>query len=188
MSRMRAPDGRSDEDLIEAALAGEAQALAALYDRHAAAVYALARGILRSPEAAQEVVQEVFLSVWRRPGVFDRSRGAGRAWLLSLAHHKAVDALRRSRVRRANPLEEELAGSGEDWTDRVLAGLEGARVREALRALPDAQREVLTLAYYGGLTQREIAGRLGIPLGTVKTRMRDGLLKLRALLGGGRDA
>jgi RNA polymerase sigma-70 factor (ECF subfamily) len=187
MLRIRVPSARSDEDLIEAAAAGDGQALSALYDRYAAAVYALALGIVRNPEAAKEVTQEVFLSFWRRPGRFDRSRGSGRAWLLSLAHHRAVDVLRRNRVRHANSLTEEAAASDEDWTEEVVRSLEGARVREALAALPEAQREALVLAYYGGLTQREIAERLGIPLGTVKTRMRDGLLRLRALLGGGRD-
>ncbi len=187
MLRIRVPSARSDEELIEAAAAGDGQALSALYDRYAAAVYSLALRIVRNPEAAKEVTQEVFLSFWRRPGRFDRSRGSGRAWLLSLAHHRAVDVLRRTRVRQAASLSEETAGSSEDWTEEVVTALESARVREALEALPPSYREVLVLAYYGGLTQREVAERLGIPLGTVKTRMRDGLLKLRSLLGGGRD-
>lgn len=187
MLRSRVASARSHEELVQAAGAGDDQALAALYDRYAAAVYSLALGIVRNREVAKEVTQEVFLSCWKRPGRFDPGRGSARAWLLSLAHHRAVDALRRARLRRSDPLPEEAATLDEDWTDGVVSALEGARVREALAALPEAQRQVLVLAYYGGLTQREISERFGIPLGTVKTRMRDGLIKLRSLLGGGRD-
>lgn len=112
-------------------------------------MFSLALGILKDPRSAEELTQEVFLSVWRSAREFDPQPGRARTWLLSLARHKSVD---------------------------------GARFRDALLSIPKTQREVLTLAYYAGYTQREIAGKLSLPLGTVKTRMRDGLIRLRERL------
>ncbi len=160
---------------------GDEAAFAALYDRYARQVFSLALGILRELEAAEDVTQEVFLALWRGAARFDPRRGTPEAWILTLAHHKSVDALRRRKIRRAEPLSDSAVGP-EDPMEEALRALQSAQVRAALEALPPTQREILALAYYGGLTQRDIARRLALPLGTVKTRMRDGLLRLRALL------
>lgn len=155
-----------------------------LYDRYSRAVYSLALRMLGNPQAAQEVAQEIFLHIWRGAGEFAPKRGSVRSWLLSLAHHRAVDALRRQRVRTAEPLPEgnPLISVAGDVVEQVIRGVERASVRSALTALSLEQRESIVLAYYGGYTQQEIAARLRIPLGTVKTRIRDGMLRLRTVL------
>ncbi|MBI2122674.1 MAG: sigma-70 family RNA polymerase sigma factor [Armatimonadetes bacterium] len=154
-----------------------------LYDRYGRPVYSLAMGMLRDAGGAQEVTQEVFLSIWRQAAEFDPSRGNARSWLLALAHHKSVDAVRRGRMRAAEPLQETKT-SDLDVVDEALRRVEQGRVREALVRLPAEQREAIVLAYYGGYTHQEIAGRLGIPLGTAKTRIRDGMIRLRGTLAG----
>ncbi len=155
-----------------------------LYDRYSRAVYSLALRMLGNPQAAQEVAQEIFLHIWRGAGEFAPERGSARSWVLSLAHHRAVDALRRQRVRAAEPLEERspAVGGASDIVEQVIRGVERASVRSALMTLSPEQRESIILAYYGGYTQQEISARVGIPLGTVKTRIRDGMLRLRTVL------
>lgn len=155
-----------------------------LYDRYSRAVYSLALRMLGNPQAAQEAAQEIFLHIWRGAGEFAPKRGSVRSWVLSLAHHRAVDALRRQRVRAAEPLPEgnPLISVAGDVVEQVIRGVERASVRSALTALSLEQRESIVLAYYGGYTQQEIAARLRIPLGTVKTRIRDGMLRLRTVL------
>jgi RNA polymerase sigma-70 factor (ECF subfamily) len=140
---------------------------------------------------AEDVVQEVFLTLWRDPGRYDGSRGSFASWLLSVTHHKAVDAVRREeslRRRRAQATEDAVAMLEESehapGVDEEVWGLmRRERVRHALRDLPDAQREALALAYYGGYTQREVAALTGAPLGTVKTRMLTGMRRLAEALG-----
>lgn len=182
---------RHDADAEDVALVGrvaeaDGAALAALYDRYGRPCYALARRIVADEVLAQDVVQEVFLAVWRDPSRYDASRGAFSTWLLSATHHKAVDAVRREethRKRRAGVEEIELGTSADAGVDeQAWQAVRRGRVREALAALPDAQREALGLAYFGGYTQREIAGLTGIPLGTVKTRMLAGTRRLREML------
>jgi RNA polymerase sigma factor (sigma-70 family) len=143
------------------------------------------------------VLQDVFVTVWRDPGAFDRSRGSVASWVLTMVHHKAVDAVRReeSHRRRKARAEEDLARSvpiaTRDVEDEVLSRGVSERVRAALGGLPGVQREALALAYYGGYTQREVAALTGAPLGTVKTRMLAGMRRLREELGehaGGRSA
>jgi RNA polymerase sigma-70 factor, ECF subfamily len=175
-------DGRArageEEQLLERVAAGDEESFAAIYDRYSRSVYSLAWKMLGDAHAAQEVTQEVFEGIWRGARAFAPGRGYARTWILAMAHHKSVDALRRQRVRAAEPLSE----SHVDIVDVVAQALrrvEGAAVRAALASLSEAQRTVVVLAYYGGYTQHEIADRLGIPLGTVKTRIRDGLLRLR---------
>lgn len=176
--------GETDEALLGRVRQKDPEALGALYERYARQVYGLALGMLRDPGAAEEITQEVFLSVWQNARTFDPSRGSFAAWVMSLAHHKAVDRLRRLRVRRTEAADE-TTPDAVDVVEEVVRLLESERVRTALKTLPPGQREVIVLAYYGGLTQREIAQRLGIPLGTVKTRTRDGLLRLRTILSAG---
>ncbi len=171
-----------DETLLARIARGDVPSFEMLYDHYSGAVYAMALGILRDAQAAQEVTQEVFLGIWRGAQEYDARRGSARSWILSLAHHKSVDAVRRQRVRGTSPLPETLINDS-DPAEEAMLRVEGATVRHALRALSDVQRAVVALAYYGGYTQQEIAERLRVPLGTVKTRMRDGLLRLRAALG-----
>src|SRR3989441_7028255 len=145
--------------------------------------------IVGTPQAAQEVPQDSFPPVWLGAGDFIPARGSARSWVLSLAHHRTVDALRRQRVRTVEPLMEgdPGAGGGTDVVEQALRGVEGATVRSALMTLSPEQREAIVLAYYGGYTQQEIANRLRIPLGTVKTRIRDGLQRLRGQLVQGEE-
>jgi RNA polymerase sigma-70 factor (ECF subfamily) len=179
-------DGRGRDEhedrLLTRVAAGDARAFEALYDLYAGPVYSLARKMLGDPAAAQEIAQDVFEVIWRGADAFSPERGSARSWILALAHHKTVDAMRRRRVRSAEPLSETQADES-DVVSEAMRGVVGAEVRSALGAISDVQRTVLVLAYYAGYTQEEISRRLGVPLGTVKTRMRDGLRRLRGALG-----
>lgn len=166
--------------------AGERGALEVLYGRYGRACFSLARRIVADTQLAQDVVQEVFLAVWREPQRYDARRGGFSTWLMSATHHKAVDVVRReeNQRKRAAAVETirgvvfpESSPHEETW-----AAIRRDRVRSALAALPAVQREALGLAYYGGFTQREVAGLTNTPLGTVKTRMLAGMRKLRELL------
>lgn len=169
-----------DADLLARVARGDERAFMALYDRYSGLVYALVRGILRDAHMAEDVTQDVFISLWKGATRFDPTRGKARSWILSVAHHKAVDAVRRRRAEQnATPGKDFV---GEDVAQEVLRHLEAGCVGEALRALSPSHREALLLAYFRGHTQREIAERLGVPLGTVKTRIRDGMIRLRTLL------
>jgi RNA polymerase sigma-70 factor (ECF subfamily) len=172
----------SDEALVALVARGEEWALAELYDRHGRLAYGLALRILRDPALAEDAVQEAFLAVWRSAGRFVAERSKASTWLLTLVHRRAVDVVRREERRRAEPIEHAEPPSGDATDEAVWLRLERERVQEALRALPDAQREALELAYYGGFTQSELADRLGLPLGTIKSRMFAGLTRLRELL------
>ena len=191
------PDGElSDVALVRLLADGNPRALERLYDRYSRPAYALARRITGEAVFAEEVVQEVFFALWRDPSKYDPARGGFASWLLATTHHKSVDAVRREetlRKRRARTVEEA------EWfttavsdtpavEDEVWVGLRGERVRTALRELPQPQREALTLAYFGGYTQREIATLTDTPLGTVKTRMLAGMRRLRGLLDGVTDS
>lgn len=187
----------SDGVLVGRVAGGDDGALEALYDRYGRPAFALARRITGEPAFAEDVVQEVFLALWRDPAKYDPARGGFPSWLLATTHHKAVDAVRREETvrRRRVALAEEAdlyTGSGGSdlppVEDAAWAGLRGERVRQALGALPPVQREALVLAYYAGYTQREIAERTDTPLGTVKTRMLAGMRRLRDLLDGVSDA
>ena len=178
----------SDEQLIEALAAGDESALGVLYDRYAKAVFSLAARITRDQSTAEEITQEVFLRLWRNAATYSASRGRFASWLLSVTHHLAVDQLRRRQARpQAVATIDDLVVQGLPDTRTDIE--EEALLRErrdiiitALGQLPPAQRQVIELAYFGGLTHVEIAARLGDPLGTVKTRMRLGVQKLRELL------
>jgi RNA polymerase sigma-70 factor (ECF subfamily) len=178
----------ADEDLMQLVRRGRADAFEVVYERHATVAYSLAHRMTGTRPQAEDVVQEAFLSIWRSGARYDRARGSVRTWILGIVHHRAVDQLRRSSVhdrRRAGDegLSERLPAG--ERTDVEAARREEAReVRDALVTLPDDQRRVVELAYFGGFTHSEIATMLGEPLGTVKGRMRLGLGKLRASLGG----
>ena len=186
----RRADDPADVDLVRRIRSGDRGAVEDLYERFRRPAFALARRILADDTLAEDVLQDVFLSVWRDPGSYDGARGSFSAWLLSMVHHKAVDAVRReeSQRRRQARAEDELALSAptaaRDVEDDAWTRVVSERVRGALGLLPTAQKEALTLAYYGGYTQREVAALTGAPLGTVKTRMLAGMRRLKDELGG----
>ncbi len=180
-------DELSDEQLVTLVTQWETQALGA-HDRHSRAVYGFILYMLRDHARAEEITQEVFLNLWLKAGTFRSDRGSFHAWLMTVSHHRVVDELRRDR-RQQNTLAEagrDLLVSGIMPTDSPEAGAqrseESAAVRRALGTLPPEQKQVVEMAYYQGFTQSEIAHRLHQPLGTVKTRIRLAMQKLRAAL------
>jgi len=188
----------SDAELIARASEGDARALEVLYDRYARVVYSFALRIVGDPSLAEELLQEVFLRAWQQGGAFRATRGSFITWLLSITHNLAIDELRKRRRRpqRAenNTSEEseqllpEMPDESQDVEEEVWLASLRDRIADALASLPPAQREAIELAYFQGLTQREIAERLGEPLGTIKTRMRLGMQKLREQLSHELDA
>ena len=190
--RGKAYRGLRDGQLVELVAQKDAGALEALYDRYGRAAYSLARRILTEETLAQDVVQEVFLSLWRDARRFDAGRGTVATYLLSMTHHRAVDVVRREEnLRRWRTSDEglELAPDPKARVeDEVEASERRTEVQAALAELPAAQREALLLAYFGGYTQREVAALVGVPLGTVKTRMAAGMRKMKeALQDAGRE-
>jgi RNA polymerase sigma factor (sigma-70 family) len=173
----------SDEALVALAARSEESALGELYDRFGRLAYGLALRVLRDEALAEDAVQDAFLTIWRSAPRFVPERARASTWILTLVHRRAVDVVRREERRRADTLElapEPVSAAADD--DAWLR-FERERVQEALRRLPDPQREALELAYYGGFTQSELAERLGQPIGTIKSRMFSGLSTLRQLLG-----
>lgn len=178
----------ADREAVSRIRAGDASGLDQVYQRYARPVYSLALRILREPSAAEDLTQDVFLKLWRQPETYDPDRGALSAWLLSVAHNRAVDLIRRRRVRDEEPLSESY-GAAEVQRDGVvdpseLVGLQetATAVRRALAQIPNEQRRAIEMAFFQGKTHVEIAAELGEPLGTTKTRIRLGMRKLRGLL------
>jgi RNA polymerase sigma factor (sigma-70 family) len=178
--------GLQDGQLVQLVAEKDADALKVLYERYGKVAYSLARRILTDEVLAQDVVQEVFLSLWRNAQRFDAGRGTLATYLLSMTHHRAVDVVRREENLRRRRTSDEVLESQPDPNPGVEAEAEAterrAEVRAALAQLPPAQREALALAYFGGYTQREVATLVGVPLGTVKTRMAAGMRKLKQAL------
>ena len=190
--RETAYQGLQDGQLVQLVAERDAGALEVLYDRYGKVAYSLARRILTDEVLAQDVVQEVFLSLWRDARRFDAGRGTLATYLLSMTHHRAVDVVRREENLRRRRTSDESLEFQPDSAPGVEAEAEAAErrseVRAALAQLPPAQREALALAYFGGYTQREVATLVGVPLGTVKTRMAAGMRKLKeALREAGRE-
>ena len=177
----------TQKELIQNVAGGDQQALASLYDATSRTVYGLLLRIIPDAGAAEEVLLDVYTQAWRQAASFDERRGSPMAWLTTIARSRALDRLRRGRAEREHtePLESVAwtASSGDDVEGGVLEGEQRATVRAALAELSEEQREVIELAYYGGYSQSEIAAAKGLPLGTVKTRTRLGLMRLRELLG-----
>src|SRR6266567_246059 len=172
------------DDLLTDVARGDEQAYEAVYDLTSGWVLGAARKVLRDPAMAEEVMQEVMLEVWRRASRFDPALGSGTAWVMTLAHRRAVDRVRSERSHSDRELRAATAVIDyDDVTEAVEASLERERVQRCLASLTALQRESVSLAYYGGYTYAEVAELLGVPAGTVKTRMRDGLVKLRDCLG-----
>jgi RNA polymerase sigma factor (sigma-70 family) len=173
----------SDEALVLLAARSEQTALGELYDRYGRPAYGLALRVLRDEALAEDAVQDAFLALWRTASRFVPERGTASTWILTLVQRRAVDLVRREERRRADSLEQAPEQGGNAADEEAWLRLQRERVQEALRQLPDQQREALELAYYGGFTQSELAERLGQPLGTIKSRMFSGLSRLRELLG-----
>jgi RNA polymerase sigma-70 factor, ECF subfamily len=174
----------SDEALVALVARGDDDALAELYDRVGRIAYGLALRVLRDDRLAEDAVQDGFLAVWRTAAAFRPERAKASTWVLTLVHRRAVDLVRREERRRAEPLADEPVGAEtpEPTEEAAWLRFERERVQAALKQLPDNQREALELAYYGGFSQSELAERLGVPLGTIKSRMFAGLARLRELL------
>jgi RNA polymerase sigma-70 factor (ECF subfamily) len=165
---------------------GDKDAFAELYDATSARVYGLAVRVVRDPAQAEEVAQESFLEIWRGSARFDASRGSAIAWMLTIVHRKAVDRVRSAEAasRRDTTYQHQNQQVEHDTTaDAAHASLEARRVRSALTSLTDVQRQAVELAYFGGYTHTEVATMLDLPLGTAKTRIRDGLIRLRDAMG-----
>jgi RNA polymerase sigma-70 factor, ECF subfamily len=186
--RLVPSQGPSDVDLLLGRVArGDAQAFEKLYDELSAVVFGLARRVVRDPARAEDVTQEVFLEVWRKAARFDSSLGKAKTWVLTIAHRRAVDAVRRSESQkrqdqRAAP--EEV--SHDQPADMLIQTEEHGAVRRCMDTLTDLQLESVRLAYFNGYTYNEVATLLEKPLPTIKTRMRDGLIRLRDCLEGHR--
>jgi len=181
--RREAASSPTDDALIGALARRDLTALAGLYDRYGRVAYALAYRILGESEGAEDVVHDGFISAWRGAASYRSDRGNVRGWLLSIVHHRAVDVLRRKTTFRPAPLEvAEQRPSDDDTAEEAARNVEHASVRAALEALPQAQRRTIELAYFGGYTHVELSQLMGVPLGTVKGRMRIGLQKLRRAL------
>lgn len=167
--------------LLQRVALGDEAAFAQLYDETAAEVYGVARRVARDPAFAEDIAQETFVDVWRRAPGFEPTRGSATVWILTIAHRRAVDRVRREESARRR--DEHVAVREPDVSDDVAGTLERRldqeRVARALASLTPIQRQAVELAYYGGHTQQQIARLLDVPLGTVKTRIRDGMIRLR---------
>ena len=174
------------DSLLQRVAAGDEDAFGALYDAVAPTVFGLARRIVRQPQQAEEVTQEVLLEVWQRAAQFDRSLGAASSWIMTLAHRRSVDRVRSAQAatdREKRQAATDVPTAFDEVVEAVEQQMEADQVRRCLESLTQIQRESVTLAYYEGHTYPEVAALLGAPLGTVKTRMRDGLIRLRDCLG-----
>jgi len=187
---LRASDARQQlppslDELLQATARGDEEAFGSLYDQMSSAVHGLARRVIRDPARAEEITQEVFLQLWQTAHRFDSNRGSARTWVMTLTHRRAVDAVRRDQS--SSDREDRY-----DWTggpdvdvvaEEVTTRFEHEQVRRCMGSLTDLQREAVTLAYYGGYTYAEVASLLDANLPTTKTRMRDGLIRLRDCMG-----
>ena len=174
------------EGLLTLVARGDEQAFAELYQRVAPAVFGLVSKVVRDPAQSEEVTQEVFVELWRTASRFDPARGTARSWIMTCAHRRAVDRVRSAEsAARRDDLDgrRDQGRPYDEVVEQVETSLEREHVRRGLEALTDLQREAVVLAYYGGYSHREIAELLGVPSGTVKTRLRDGLIRLRDHLG-----
>lgn len=178
----------ADRRLVRSVAGGSSDALGQLYDRYASTVYGLAKRVVHVAEDAEEVVQDVFAQIWRDAGRYQASRATVAGWVVMLTRARAIDRLRARHARPdvgqgtdSGPVR--VAAASPDPENVSISSEEAGHVRQALTGLPDPQRELVHLAYYEGLTHTEIAERTGVPLGTVKTRLRDGMIRLRQVMG-----
>lgn len=182
------PDGLGD--LIVRSAEGDEIAFARLYDAASPRLFGLVLRVLRDRAQSEEVCQEVFLEIWRTAARFDPDRGSPLTWMMTIAHRKSVDRVRSAEAssrRDTRYIETSHEVEYDVTAEAATASMDGQRVSAALAALAPGQRNALELAYFGGLTHSEVAEKLGVPLGTAKTRIRDGLIKLRVALSSGHD-
>jgi RNA polymerase sigma-70 factor, ECF subfamily len=185
-NRTEDPPVDEDAELLAGISGGSRAAFESLYDRYAGAAFGVAKRVCGDPSLAEDVVQEAFLSIWRRPASYRPERGRVASYLFGVVHNKAVDTVRheeslRRREQAAGVVEDE--GGVDDVVESALLALRRDQVRRALGPLSPLQRQAIELAYFDGLTGSEVAAKLGIPLGTAKTRLRDGMIHLRRVLG-----
>lgn len=174
----------SDHGLLALVARGDRDAYARLYDTYAEAAFSLALRIVRDRELAADVVQDAFLAVWTKASTFDPARGQPSTWILTMTHHKAVDVVRREQRRKTDPIDDANEGTdpGRPVEERAWLGVARGQILTALRRLPDPHREVIELAYFAGYSQAELAERLAVPLGTVKSRTFAAMGALRTAL------
>ena len=190
--RVSTPVDDADREVLVRVAAGDLDALEELYDRYKTMAYSIAYRITNDASLAEDVVQDAFLGAWRNAAKYIEGRGSVKTWLLSIVHHRAIDAIRRRRPTSELPESTDAppaALTAPDIWPEVASGLDAEMVRGAMAVLSPPQRQAIELAYFGGLTQQEISERTGVPLGTVKSRMRLGLLAMRGFLAAapGRD-
>ena len=181
------PAERADaglDTLLTQVAKGDQAAFEALYDQLAAPVYGLIRKVLRNPSQAEEVTQEVLLEVWRTASRFDPARGSASTWVLTIAHRRAIDRVRAEEAASAREQRSaQVPAAVDEVAETVEASMDAERLRRCLAGLTELQRESITLAYYGGYSYAQVAALLDTALGTIKTRIRDGMTRLRACLG-----
>jgi RNA polymerase sigma-70 factor (ECF subfamily) len=180
------PETPGPDELLRQVARGDEQAFRALYDQLAPRVFGLANRVVRDPAQAEEVAQEALVEVWRTAARFDAAKGSATSWVLTITHRRAVDRVRAAQAGADRERRVAAASTDtpyDDVVEEVTASLEQQQVRRCLQGLTDLQREAITLAYYDGFTYREVAEKLGAALPTIKSRMRDGLIRMRDCLG-----
>jgi RNA polymerase sigma-70 factor (ECF subfamily) len=176
----------SNEDLLQRVASGDRDAFAQLYDRTASRVFGLVKRLLRDHSQSEEVTQEIFLEIWQSATRYDTSKGGAIAWMLTMAHRRAVDRVRASQASRDRDQRigiRDFAPEYDSVAESVEVRIESERVKEAMMRLTELQRQAVQLAYFGGYSHSEVATMLSVPIGTVKTRLRDGMIRLRDELG-----
>jgi RNA polymerase sigma-70 factor (ECF subfamily) len=174
------------EERLTRVAAGDKRAFAELYDTTSARVYGLVKRLLIDPAQAEEVTQEIYLEIWQTATRYQQERGSAMSWMLTMAHRRAVDRVRASQASRDRDSRIGIRDYDREYdqvAEHVEITMEGARVKRALQGLTELQRQAVELAYYGGLSHSEIATELHVPVGTVKTRIRDGMIRLRDAMG-----
>jgi RNA polymerase sigma-70 factor (ECF subfamily) len=176
----------SNEDLLQRVATGDRDAFAELYDRTAPRVFGLVKRLLRDHAQSEEVTQEIFLEIWQTAARYDPNKGGSMGWMLTMTHRRAVDRVRASQASRDRDVRIGIRDHAPDFdsvVENVEVRIESERVKQAMERLTQLQRQAVQLAYFGGYNHREVATMLSVPIGTVKTRLRDGMIRLRDELG-----